>query len=451
MKNFDDKWNFDADELAWENIVGQVFKDFSIQNVKHDFKYNLSQMWPKFSVLNDIKKEKKTLLAINYNGKIAKHSKALNIQNIIHSKKLKNYHCNGDVYNRLGHDGKWELALACHDLIKLWSKKKFPKTVKVLITIDNDIFFQCVKVLSLQVVLSNIFKVLKIKSNFKIDLIISDKMYTNVDPKSNLIRLSYALFASSLLAPSRIILRPLPGITGDDSWRLAANAFHIINLETDILNHDNIFQGTPYFENSVKSFSSNVWGELQKLCKMPDGKMKNDFIVNLAVLRLKDLDKRIEQREVKLVGVNDFVSPAVNILNVHQAGYGKNIENNRMELTLKLVKCFKKINFTFLGEQNKLTQILNEVYQLFALININVNWKKIDSEISLLDNKVNRVVVVSKPEQVDQFMEQWKSTTAILIIFENANVHVKSKSKVHFIPFHKNPFQFLSNLAEAVK
>lgn len=451
MINIDCKWNFEADEIAWKELIGKSFPDLSTFNLKNNFKYDLNQAWGSKTLFKENGKKNDICLALLSDSLKLSHVNNYNIKKIVTAKNLKSYPCNSDFYNQTGLDGKWEIVYALHDLVKLWQKGKIPKVLNVLTSVNEDMFYQQVKILSLQLVLGHLLNVFKVKSQIKLDLIISDKMYNTTDPKNNQVRLSYALLAAIMINPAKIILRPLIGFPGADSWKLAAHAFNILTLETDLLQNANAFQGAPFFENSVMHFSQSIWEGLQYIFKLEDDQKRKQFIINLANSRKAALEKKIEQRDIKIIGVNEFIAPAAKMAGKADNSYASCLEKKRISYIKKFHHLFKSVKFNLMGDQNKLNLKLNEIYQSFAILNVNVIWEKNNLETVKSNGKSSQVYIVSNTQQTESLIKSWKNTKKILLVFENDNIVICYKNNIQTILYDKNPFKFLDNLSEVVK
>lgn len=446
MMKLNETWNFELDDKVWQETVVKFFPNMTVHNLKNDYNYNLNQKSLEHSIFTPSQKMIKSQLAIYLESKSKIAFRKYNIEKVINEKQLKKYHVNGDQYNKLGLTGRWEVAFALHDLIQLWQKGKIPKEINTVLTIDENIFFQQVKSLSFKLIIEHLLNIFKIKSKWNFDLIVSSKMYNATDPKNNLVRLTYALLASVIVNPTHIILRPLVGYSFDQSWKMAAHSFNVLTYETDILKMKNVFQGAIFFEKAVHEFTQSIWEALQYLFKIENLNDRINFMHTLKDARQLLLEENLKKRIIKVVGVNDFLSsltvPKSKSLHSHVAF----LEKKRKVFSKKFASIFIKANFYYVGNQIDVSVKLNELYQVFALIGINVVWQSQSAILNDSDRPQASLYVISTKEDIPDTSKQILKKNDLLVIIDKDIVSLFYQNKIDRFTYTNNPFDFFHQL-----
>jgi hypothetical protein len=444
MKKFKEDWNFESDNTLWLNAIKKTFADLRISTKKNNFQYVLNQTWGNSSLLSsmDLSTDKPQLGLLQSLASIATLKK-FGVGKVFSKSDMGKYSCNMRFHHNAGLDGRWEVVFALFELVQKWRVGKIPKQISVLSVVDENMFYQQVKVLSTKIVLQKVLEIFKLKADIKFDICISEKLFKSTDPKNNLVRLNYAVMSALLLRPRWVIIPPVTGFTKADSWKLATQTFNVLTAETDLLSTENAFMGSPFFEGSVQAFSQEIWEGLQYLFKLPNEKAVATFYKKLAEERKSLLQNSYLKQEIKVVGVNDFISPSVLV------GKDKNLseihflEKLRLELGGKLKKTFLNSTFCYFGEKEKLSKKLNDIYQLFAIINISAEW----TSYSNVDHKV-LVLVTESDIEAEKIL---KSNSGTVLIFSKDKVYCKYKNKQIALSILSNPFTFWTDFVGVLK
>ena len=307
---FKKDWNFENDHKLWLDIVRKSFSELTIQSSKQNFHYPFEQQWSNQTCLDEreenVTHPKLIIKNISLSDSVRKK---LNIDKTISEKKAHKYHCNPFLHHARGMDGNWEVVFALYDFLNLCQTGKIKKTIEILSVVDHNFFYQQVKNLSLVIILKHILKAFHIRLPINVDIAVSDRMFTNTDPKNNLVRLTYALQAALLLRPRYILQSPLKGFSTEESWRLVSQAFNVLRFESDLLKTSNPYAGAVFFENAVVQFCHKVWEDLQSFLKLPNEKKRQGFYRDIVSNFMKDRKNKYLDKKIKVVGVNDFISP----------------------------------------------------------------------------------------------------------------------------------------------
>lgn len=450
MINLNNQWNFKEDNIKWRDIVEKTFPTFSTQNKKYAFDYPLSPDWDAKTIF--LPKDKNKIQKLGFFGQHISSSQAkfFSIDKIFKATDFNKVHLNSYEYNKMGLDGRWEVSFALYDLVQLWKKNKLPKNISVLSSVDENIFYQVAKNLAYQKVLTHLLSILKLKSKVAFSLMVSDRMYNGTDCKNNLIRLSYAVFSSLIIKPDFFILTPVVGLNKDQQWKLACQAYNVMKLETDITHFESPYAGTVFFEKTVSSISQSMWEGLQYLLKLDSEKAVKAFFNKSIIDRKIELESLIEQRKIKVVGVNEFISPQAKIIKSNNVSDVKFFEIRRLKYISDFAKILKNVSFKFIGEKIKLSKKLNEVYQLFAMLNIMVDWKKEDVFQAKSIHSCH-VLVVGNIHEVEKLLTQWQKNTKPILIFSEENIFVIKNKKTSKLIYNSNPIVLWTELAEVLK
>jgi len=214
----------------------------------------------------------------------------------------------------------------------------------------------------------------------------------------------------------------------------------VLTAETEITKDKNPFTGAVFYECSVREFAEDIWTGLQYVCKFPGEKEVQSFYKNLTHEYKVEKQTLYLNQEIKIIGVNDFISPGIE--NIH----GKKncevafLELKKEHLQKKLKPIFKDTVFCYFGDKSKLSKKLNEVYQYFTILNIAIQWIP-------YDKKFNNMVLVSSEEE--NFLISNKNME-LLIHFLPIHTALIYKKKESVILHQISPFHFWSEYGEFI-
>jgi ethylmalonyl-CoA mutase len=135
---------------------------------------------------------------------------------------------------------------------------------------------------------------------------------TAQQPENNVYRIMLEMLAVTLSRGARARAVQLPAwnealglpTAWDQQWSLRAQ--QILALETDLLEHQDLFEGSPVMEEMTERIATEAWDELQRVLELGGSVealsyMKERLVMNLA-MRLRE----IESGERVVVGVNRY-------------------------------------------------------------------------------------------------------------------------------------------------
>jgi ethylmalonyl-CoA mutase len=145
---------------------------------------------------------------------------------------------------------------------------------------------------------------------------------TAAQPENNVIRIVLEMLAVTLSKNARARAVQLPAWNEalglprakDQKWSLRAQ--QILAFETDLLDYDDLFDGSPVVEAKVNALATAAWAEVEKVLSMGGAlaAVESGYIKERLVTSNAERLARIERGEDVVVGVNRFIEPSADPL-----------------------------------------------------------------------------------------------------------------------------------------
>jgi (2R)-ethylmalonyl-CoA mutase len=137
---------------------------------------------------------------------------------------------------------------------------------------------------------------------------------TAAQPENNVVRIVLEMLAVTLSAGARARAIQLPAWNEalglprpiDQQWSLRAQ--QILAYETDLLEYEDLFDGSPVVDAKVRALAEAAWAEVERVLSTggPLVAVENGYIKERLVVSNGERLARIEQGEQTVVGVNRF-------------------------------------------------------------------------------------------------------------------------------------------------
>ena len=143
---------------------------------------------------------------------------------------------------------------------------------------------------------------------------------TEAQPENNVQRIILELLAVTLSKRARARSIQLPAWNEalglprpwDQQWSLRMQ--QVLAYETDLLEHDDIFDGSTVIEGRTRELADAAWTELEEVLALGGAFEAIEEIKGRLVRSLSDRTRRIESGEQVVVGVNAFTESAPSLL-----------------------------------------------------------------------------------------------------------------------------------------
>lgn len=187
--------------------------------------------------------------------------------------------------------------------------------LKFNLAIGNDFFIEIAKFRALRLLWANIAQQLGAKQNdsffIKVNAETSERIYTEVEPYTNLLRATTQAMSAIIGGADRIYIKPFDYKTGktDFSNRLAENIHHMLQYEGRLEKVLDAGGGSWYLEKLTETLANKAWGLFQQIEEkggyttcMASGWI-NTEIEKTRLIRTEDFERGNEIT----VGVNKYV------------------------------------------------------------------------------------------------------------------------------------------------
>lgn len=149
---------------------------------------------------------------------------------------------------------------------------------------------------------------------------------TERQPENNIARIIYEMIAVTLSKDARARAIQLPawnealGLPRPWDQQLALRMQQILAYETDLLEYEDIFNGSNVIEAKVNDLIAGAKKEMEKIASLGGAMKSIDYMKQSLVASHADRIRRIEKGELKVVGVNCFPETETSPLTVGSDG-----------------------------------------------------------------------------------------------------------------------------------
>ncbi len=135
---------------------------------------------------------------------------------------------------------------------------------------------------------------------------------TECQPENNIARIIYEMLAVTLSKGARARAIQLPawnealGIPRPWDQQLSLRLQQVLAYETDLLEYEDIFDGSPVIDEKVKALKAEAQAEIDKVMTMGGAVKAIDYMKGRLVASHSERIRRIESGEIKVVGINCY-------------------------------------------------------------------------------------------------------------------------------------------------